>query len=68
MEELAKEPPKFAHIDKGTCVGCGTCKKICMYRAIEEEQGTYVARKDQCDGCGMCAQMCPAHAIFLSEA
>lgn len=67
VEELAKLPPKFAHIDRDICTNCGKCEKICMYRAIDELDGVRVAHTDKCDGCGMCAQLCPVNAIHLSE-
>lgn len=67
VEELAKLPPKFAHIDSEKCLNCGKCEKSCMYRAISKEGGVHTVRAENCDGCGLCAQLCPVNAISLSE-
>jgi len=66
VEELAKLPPKFAHIDTDTCTRCGLCGKVCFYRAIGQDgDGNYAADAAKCDGCGVCAQLCPVKAITL---
>ncbi len=65
VEKLAQLPPTFAHIDNETCVDCGICEKICMYRAIKKEEAGYLVEAEKCDGCGVCEQCCPKHAIQL---
>ena len=65
VEQLAKEPPKFADIDPSACVGCGKCKKVCMYRAIEQDGKIYKVDRNKCDGCGACQMWCPQHAAIL---
>jgi len=65
VEALAKEPAKFAVIDKEKCVNCGICENKCFYRAISEGDGCRVADHGKCDGCGLCVQLCPKGAIQL---
>ena len=65
VEKLAELPPKLAHIDLNNCVGCGKCKTVCMYRAIDKKETTYEVDIARCDGCGLCAQWCPKGAITL---
>lgn len=67
VEELAKLPPKFAHIDESLCTNCGLCQKVCMYRAISEKNGARFADTSKCDGCGVCQQLCPVHAVTLKD-
>lgn len=67
IEELAKEPPRFAIIDTGLCNNCDICSRVCFYGAIHQEDGRTWADKATCDGCGLCAQWCPVGAIELKE-
>lgn len=64
-EELAKEDALHAVIDNRKCVACGMCEKVCMYRAISNQEGVYVTIPEKCDGCGMCTQFCSKEAIVL---
>lgn len=66
-EALAREDPLHAVIDKETCVACGKCQKVCMYRAISKQSDVYYADPTLCDGCGMCTQFCPKSAIKLEK-
>ncbi len=67
IEVLANMPPMFAKIDESKCTGCGICKRVCFYRAIEINDGIATADRGKCDGCGLCAQFCPALAATLEE-
>jgi dihydropyrimidine dehydrogenase (NAD+) subunit PreA len=64
-EIYAKEPPKFALVDKSKCTGCGVCRRLCFYDAVTIENDRAFAARDKCDGCGLCALWCPVEAIVL---
>ena len=61
----------IAHVDEEKCSGCGTCKSVCEYNAIEietiVEDGKEIRRakitEALCKGCGSCAAACPSGAI-----
>lgn len=44
------------------CIGCGTCKRNCPQRCIEEGM-PYVIDKNHCLHCGNCYENCPVKAI-----
>lgn len=44
------------------CIGCGTCKDNCTFKAIEEGE-PYRIHGNRCDECGTCYHVCPVHAI-----
>ena len=44
------------------CIGCGTCKRNCPQRCIEEGM-PYVIRQNNCLHCGNCFEKCPVKAI-----
>ena len=49
----------------GCGVGCGLCRDVCIYSAIEQVGDTFVIDAEKCDGCGLCAVRCPNNAIEL---
>ncbi|HUY01579.1 MAG TPA: 4Fe-4S binding protein [Candidatus Deferrimicrobium sp.] len=49
-----------------SCIGCGTCKKICFVDAIQIISNHAVINQSMCRGCGRCVERCPKHAIELS--
>ncbi|KPJ54204.1 hypothetical protein AMJ39_01225 [candidate division TA06 bacterium DG_24] len=62
--------PVVVDIDEAICRGCGLCRDLCRYAAIEmveNERGLAVARVNQvlCKGCGVCAARCPSGAMTL---
>lgn len=65
VEEIAKLPAKYAVVNAELCDGCGVCKKICVFDAIEIIEGIAKIDSTKCDGCGLCTQLCPIAAISL---
>lgn len=47
------------------CLGCGTCKDVCEFDAIEIINGIAVIDKEKCTACEMCIGVCPKHIIEL---
>lgn len=47
------------------CIGCGKCKKVCTFKAIEEGS-PYKVISERCDDCGSCLMACPVNAIEKS--
>lgn len=45
------------------CIGCGTCERVCTFKAIRREGTKYVIDGSRCDECGDCWVHCPAHAV-----
>ncbi|MGN0250954.1 MAG: 4Fe-4S binding protein [Oliverpabstia sp.] len=63
--QLAK---RVAKVDKGRCVACGACAKVCPRSAIRIVCGCYAqVAMDLCVGCGKCSAECPADSIGLIE-
>lgn len=64
-----------ASIRAQDCTGCGRCREVCRFEAIQQEGGdadglTRTFRVDPigCEGCGLCARVCPAQAIDFAPA
>jgi len=49
----------------GCGVGCGLCRKVCIYDAVGAEGASFAIDPEKCDGCGLCAVRCPNQAIVL---
>lgn len=47
------------------CLGCGTCKDVCDFGAIEIIDGIAVIDKDKCTSCMKCIEICPKSIIEL---
>ncbi len=45
------------------CLGCGTCKDVCEFGAIEIIDGIAVIDKEKCVSCGKCIEACPKNLI-----
>ena len=56
-----------AVIDQARCQGCGRCREICRFHAIEVEQGSYRVDSIACEGCAACLYECPESAVTLQE-
>jgi len=72
-DEMVLEPT-IAFIDTRTCVLCGTCREICPFGAIEEEEvtmrnGSKIRQmrvlESVCHGCGVCVSSCRSQCIRL---
>ena len=47
------------------CLGCGTCKDVCEFGAIQIINGIAVIDKEKCTSCGKCIDVCPKSIIEL---
>lgn len=47
------------------CLGCGTCKDVCPFDAIEMVNGVAHIIKDKCKACNKCVTICPKKIIEL---
>ncbi len=49
-----------AIIRKEDCTGCGRCRELCRFSAIDDK---FVVDPFGCEGCGVCVDFCPEGAI-----
>jgi coenzyme F420-reducing hydrogenase delta subunit/ferredoxin len=65
---MAGQPavPHRAEIDKGQCIRCLTCYRLCPYRAITLDTRVIV-EPNACERCGICAAQCPRGAIQIKD-
>lgn len=58
--------PEGIRIERGHCVSCLTCYRVCPHHAIDISKGPVPVPVDPaCYGCGLCAALCPGNAIEL---
>ncbi len=50
-------------IDKEKCIACGSCNKVCTFKAIENNGDYFSINGKYCDECGSCYSVCPVDAI-----
>lgn len=55
----------ICEVNDDLCIGCGTCEKMCQFRAITISDGYSVINYDQCMGCGVCVEHCAQEALML---
>ena len=59
-----------ATVDTSICIGCGRCREVCEFHAIEitkDERTVPVSQVNEviCQGCGACAVACPTGAVSI---
>lgn len=47
------------------CLGCGTCKDVCAFGAIDMIDGVAVINKEKCVACNKCVEICPKKIIEM---
>jgi len=56
-------------VDTKKCIGCGFCKQVCTYNAIEmieaKDGRKASVSVEKCYGCGLCTSVCPTRAIHF---
>ncbi len=60
----ARAPQGRAVVDRGRCVLCLTCYRVCPHRAITYDNRAHI-EEIACQGCGTCASECPQEAIQI---
>jgi heterodisulfide reductase subunit A len=55
----------IAHVNEDICDGCGICRPVCEYNAIDidDEKKLAVVNEGLCKGCGACVGTCPSGAM-----
>ena len=66
---------KQASIVAEKCIGCGKCKELCRFNAINFDgpandivAKTFTVDHVSCEGCKVCVEFCPADAIEFKDA
>jgi len=54
-----------AQIDPQACTGCGECKEVCRFDAVEEGESGFRIDPLYCEGCSVCSHICPVEAITM---
>jgi NADH:ubiquinone oxidoreductase subunit F (NADH-binding)/NAD-dependent dihydropyrimidine dehydrogenase PreA subunit len=51
-------------IDAPTCIGCGRCREVCSFGAIQgEKKSPHQIDAQKCTRCGACRNVCPTEAV-----
>ncbi len=55
-------------VNKGKCIGCGTCVEVCPMDVYALKEGkAEVMKGEECIGCKACEVQCPQEAIKIVE-
>ncbi|MEN6325422.1 MAG: 4Fe-4S binding protein [Syntrophomonas sp.] len=71
MQSYFRGVPRLAHsgyrpeINTQDCVNCGSCVKICPFKALNENEELPVLNNALCMGCGLCSSHCAKQAISM---
>ena len=58
--------PLVAEVDRGKCIGCNRCARVCPAGAIQfDADGKAVVNPQLCRGCAACVGVCPVEAIRM---
>ncbi|HWP95686.1 MAG TPA: ATP-binding protein [Syntrophomonadaceae bacterium] len=61
VQEHSYSGGQVAIIDSDSCILCGLCEQMCVYRAIQEGLVSQLA----CEGCALCRYICPVDAVRM---
>lgn len=50
-------------IDRGKCIGCGECVRVCPSQTLEMQDGKAIVTGDRSLACGHCIAVCPVEAV-----
>ena len=65
-KEYLETEAMIAEVEERYCVGCGTCEKVCAYKAITiNDKNKAEVNPVLCKGCGTCSASCRSGAIDL---
>lgn len=62
VANLISEGPNVCNY---SCLGLGSCVRVCPENAISTASGVAVVLTEKCTGCGLCAEVCPRGTIEL---
>jgi MinD superfamily P-loop ATPase len=62
--EYSQMPHEKAVVDKGKCINCGMCLKVCFSDAMQQGDDTVFVNEENCVGCGGCLSVCPAEGTI----
>ena len=64
MQRAEFQSGHTAVIDNKRCTGCGVCREMCRWEAIDS---AFRVNAIDCEGCGVCVHFCPEAAIEFRE-